>query len=84
MEQHLVRKSTDDMLREEILGRLERDDHVNSRVAVQVENGVVRLDGTVPNNLVRAIALYDALEVDGVSRVINDLTVSGTSPSHAQ
>ncbi len=62
-----------------MLKQLGRDRRVKGAVEVDVEDAVVRPDGTVPNDLARALALYDALVVDGVTRVINDLTVSGAT-----
>lgn len=75
-------KSNDDVLREEVLKQLGRDRRVEGPVEVDVEDAVVRLGGTVPSDLGRALALYDALIVEGVTRVINNLTVSeATAPT---
>jgi osmotically-inducible protein OsmY len=77
-----VLKSNDDVLREEVLKQLGRDRRVEGPVEVDVEDAVVRLGGTVPSDLGRALALYDALIVEGVTRVINNLTVSeATAPT---
>jgi osmotically-inducible protein OsmY len=72
---------TDETLQQSVRRRLDRDHRLaKARVDVDVDDGVVRLRGTVPDELDRALALYDALDVAGVTRVINDLRVSEPPP----
>jgi osmotically-inducible protein OsmY len=62
-------------LEKHVRRRLENDRLLDAtRVSVSADDGVVHLKGTVPDDCSRALALYDALQVDGVRRVVNDLT----------
>jgi osmotically-inducible protein OsmY len=70
----------DQALRQSVRRRLSLDRHLRrARVGVEVKGGVALLRGTVPDELGRALVLYDALAVDGVSRVINQVTVAAAT-----
>jgi len=65
-------------------GRLEAtflfNEHLNSfDIATAVENGVVRLEGTVDSEIERELAAEIAKSIDGVRDVENDLAVDASS-----
>src|SRR4051812_20511979 len=53
-------------------------------VAVNSQNGVVTLNGTVPNDAERNAAASVAAQVPGVRTVINDLFIDGPATTEAQ
>lgn len=72
---------TDRSLESRVLKRLARDRRLDAaRVDVAAEDGVVRLLGTVPDELARSLALFDALDVHGVARAVNELQVDEHEP----
>jgi osmotically-inducible protein OsmY len=66
----------DDQLRELVCERLSDDDHVDaSEIEVTVENGVVRLAGTVPDRRMKRLAEDVADSVRGVVDIENQLRI---------
>lgn len=68
----------DDQLRELVCERLSDDHHVDaSDIEVTVENGVVRLAGSVPNRRTKRLAEDIAESVRGIQDVENHLKIGG-------
>lgn len=71
------RRGSDEQLCAKVRRQLDMDRRLDAdRVRVEVTEGVVHLHGVVPGELSRALALYDALLVEGVTHVVNELDVS--------
>jgi len=69
---------TDEIIGQEITGLLNRNSALNvNAVSVEVQNGNVRLTGTVPNRNAFDIAEDIARYTDGVTNVDNQLVIRG-------
>ena len=76
-------KATDQALERDIKAALaSRPDLSDSRIAVEVKNGVARLSGTVPSQDERLAAAITARSAVGVKWVRDDLRVSVRTDSH--
>ncbi len=73
-EQQSAVQAKDDVVQERVKETLARTDDL-SRVTVEVQNGVARLSGTVPNNEQRLRAAVAARTTTGVRAVRDDLHV---------
>ncbi|HET9766227.1 MAG TPA: BON domain-containing protein [Thermoanaerobaculia bacterium] len=66
----------DAAIKTEVLANLSTNGRTNPfRLDVQVSEGVVHLAGTVDDAEERRLAEHEAMRVDGVRRVINDISV---------
>jgi len=76
-------KASDQALERDIKAALaSRPDLSDSRIAVEVKNGVARLSGTVPSQEERLAAALTARAAVGVKSVEDDLRVSTRADSH--
>ena len=79
----VVVKASDQALERDIKAALaSRPDLSDSRIAVEVKNGVARLSGTVPSQDERLAAAITARSAVGVKWVRDDLRVSVRTDSH--
>ena len=70
------RHLTDDMVAEDVSAALKRDEMIDSHnVRVEVQDGIVRLVGTVPSWISKRAAEVDTSLTRGVIDVKNDLKV---------
>lgn len=70
----------DAAIKTQVLARLATNGQTNPfRLDVQVSEGVVHLAGTVDNADEKRLAENEAKNVDGVARVINDITIGDAS-----
>jgi BON domain len=76
------RKVDDNQLAQSIQSQIQKDAAVNGQVSVQSGDGVVTLNGQVPNDAARALAAREAADTPGVRQVINNLVVQ-TAPAEA-
>jgi osmotically-inducible protein OsmY len=68
--------TTDEITKQEIIDQLVWDDRIDTnKVYVRVQDGIVRLEGTVANNAAKAAAEKDSFLVTGVKNVENFLEV---------
>ncbi|MFN7996041.1 MAG: BON domain-containing protein [Bryobacteraceae bacterium] len=73
------RQPDDRQLTQTIQSQIHHDNAINGSVTVSSANGVVTLDGQVPNYAARSLAAREAADTPGVKQVINNLTVQGDS-----
>ncbi len=67
----------DEVIKKNVVDQLYWDDRVDaSDIKVEVDNGIVTLEGTVPNLKIRERAYNDAFLIDGVKTVVSNLNVS--------
>lgn len=72
---------SDELIKKEVVDQITRDDRVDaSKVAVEVDNGIVILRGEVPSYFTRSAVQYSALKVVDVRRVVNQITVNPPEP----
>ncbi|HEU0046038.1 MAG TPA: BON domain-containing protein, partial [Nitrososphaera sp.] len=70
---------SDSQIQAEVQKKVNTDNNVASKVVIDANNGVVTLSGNVGNDMERNAAANDAAQVDGVSKVINNLQVAPAS-----
>ncbi len=69
--------TTDEYIKQNIVDQLVWDNRVDANdIKVMVEEGVAKLEGTVPNIITKTNAEKDAFQVEGVQMVENHLNVS--------
>jgi hypothetical protein len=75
---------SDSQIQADVQKKVNADSNVNSKVVIEANNGVVTLSGNVGNDMERNAAANDAAQVDGVSKVINNLQVAPASAMYTQ
>ncbi|HEV2961987.1 MAG TPA: BON domain-containing protein [Candidatus Angelobacter sp.] len=70
---------SDSQIQADVQKKVNADSNVASKVVIDANNGVVTLSGNVGNDMERNAAANDAAQVDGVTKVINNLQVAPTS-----
>src|SRR5437016_2091629 len=75
---------SDSQIQADVQKRVNADSNVASKVVIDANNGVVTLSGNVGNDMERNAAANDAAQVDGVSKVINNLQVAPASAMNRQ
>jgi hypothetical protein len=77
-------KRDDAKITSDVQGKFSQDSGLSTKqLAVQSENGVVTLNGTVDNDAQRQAASRQAASVAGVKEVVNNLQVGPTLPAGA-
>jgi osmotically-inducible protein OsmY len=70
----MIRK--DEEIKKDVVDQLYWDSRIDaSKITVEVEEGVVRISGTVPTYTARQCAYRDAFSIEGVTWVDNDIAV---------
>ena len=73
--------SSDEEIKQRVVSELFWDSRIDaSKVSVTVHDGVVTLEGEVPNYSVATLVLAAPWYVDGVKDVLGSLTIKYTSP----
>ncbi len=73
---------TDAEIRTEVLDDIRHDSRLDgAAIAIDVADGTVRLSGSVPTYFQKTTAEHDALRIKGVRAVVNELTISLSTPS---
>jgi hypothetical protein len=75
---------SDSQIQADVQKRVNTDSNVASKVVIDANNGVVTLSGNVVSDMERNAAANDAAQVDGVSRVINNLQVAPAAAFNSQ
>jgi len=75
---------SDSQIQADVQKRVNTDSNVGSKVVIDANNGVVTLSGNVVSDMERNAAANDAAQVDGVSRVINNLQVAPAAAFNSQ
>jgi hypothetical protein len=75
---------SDSQIQADVQKKVNTDSNIGSKVVIDANNGVVTLSGNVANDMERNAAANDAAQVDGVSKVINNLQVAPTSAMNTQ
>ena len=74
---HLQVVPNDREVKSTIVSRLRENPYTqDSRIKVDVHDGVVHLDGRIDSDVAKAVAADDAVVVPGVAEVVNDLVVA--------
>ncbi|MFP4557315.1 MAG: BON domain-containing protein [Bacteroidales bacterium] len=67
----------DEVIKQDVIDQLIWDDRINANeIAVKVQEGVVKLEGTVPSYAVKKVAEEDASNINGVIKITNSLKVT--------
>ncbi|HUB02839.1 MAG TPA: BON domain-containing protein [Terriglobales bacterium] len=76
------KQANDSQLTEQIQTKLNHDSGLQDKsIAVQTQNGVVTLSGTVENDAQRTAAARYAASTAGIKEVVNNLQVGATAPA---
>jgi len=75
---------SDSQIQADVQKKVNADGNIASKVVIDANNGVVTLSGNVANDMERNAAANDAAQVDGVSKVVNNLQLAPTSAMNAQ
>lgn len=67
---------SDSQIQADVQNKINGDNNVPNKVAIDSKNGVVTLSGNVANDMARNAAANDAAQVDGVKTVVNNLQVA--------
>ena len=72
---------SDLQIQHDVLAELDREKNVAAgTVGVEVHHGVVKLAGSVSDSATRNMVEFAARRVDGVSSILMDIDVAGTTP----
>lgn len=75
---------SDSQIQADVQKKVNADGTIASKVVIDANNGVVTLSGNVANDFERNAAANDAAQVDGVSKVVNNLQVAPASAMNTQ
>ena len=75
---------SDSQIQADVQKKVNADSNIASKVVIDANSGVVTLSGNVANDTERNAAANDAAQIDGVTKVINNLQVTPTSAMNTQ
>jgi osmotically-inducible protein OsmY len=74
----------DVQIQQEVVAELDREQNIIAgAIGVEVHHGVVKLAGHVGDDTAKENSEVAAQRVDGVTKVLMDIDVTGTAPVHS-